>query len=389
MRGLENILIGLEMMIKSKKRIAFIYLPSDEWVGGKNYYLGIFSEIEKYKSNEYDVYIFTSNDVELTELDVLEEITIIKTSRLNRKYNKIRSILNVFVSENIFLIDLFKKHKIDMLSHSYVNYNLSSVESLPWIPDFQYKYLPQLFSEKDIIIRNRRNVKYFKKCNVLLSSYTAENDAKKFFDINKKTFVYRFRPFIPESFKYSGISVFDKYSIPQKYIFIPNQFWQHKNHLIVLDAIKSLCNSYPDICLVSTGNLSDYRNPEYIEKVKKIIDDLECNNNIKLLGLVDRSEYTVLLNNAHFIINPSLFEGWSSTVEESKFYGKMILLSNLEIHKEQTVNYNGVSFFDKNSVNDCQEKIEYLWCSKISEKFTFTNENHYYMDVLSDLYDER
>ena len=35
------------------------------------------------------------------------------------------------------------------------------------------------------------------------------------------------------------------------------------------------------------------------------------------------------------VINPSKFEGRSSTVEQAKSLGKIIILSNLKIHKEQ------------------------------------------------------
>ena len=41
------------------------------------------------------------------------------------------------------------------------------------------------------------------------------------------------------------------------------------------------------------------------------------------------------MRNCIFIINPSLFEGWSSTVEEAKSLGKNIILSDLNVHKEQ------------------------------------------------------
>ena len=36
------------------------------------------------------------------------------------------------------------------------------------------------------------------------------------------------------------------------------------------------------------------------------------------------------------VINPSKSEGWSSTVEQAKSMGKMVLLSNLKVHKEQS-----------------------------------------------------
>ena len=35
------------------------------------------------------------------------------------------------------------------------------------------------------------------------------------------------------------------------------------------------------------------------------------------------------------VINPSEFEGRSSTVEQAKSLGKQVILSNIKIHKEQ------------------------------------------------------
>jgi len=35
------------------------------------------------------------------------------------------------------------------------------------------------------------------------------------------------------------------------------------------------------------------------------------------------------------LINPSLFEGWSTTVEEAKALGKHIILSDIPVHREQ------------------------------------------------------
>jgi glycosyltransferase involved in cell wall biosynthesis len=36
------------------------------------------------------------------------------------------------------------------------------------------------------------------------------------------------------------------------------------------------------------------------------------------------------------VINPSLFEGWSTTVEEAKSMGKALILSDIPTHREQT-----------------------------------------------------
>ena len=59
------------------------------------------------------------------------------------------------------------------------------------------------------------------------------------------------------------------------------------------------------------------------------------------------------------IIQPSLFEGWSTIVEESRSIGKLIILSDLEVHKEQ--NFSRSIFFKRNSYKDLALKILYVF----------------------------
>ena len=55
------------------------------------------------------------------------------------------------------------------------------------------------------------------------------------------------------------------------------------------------------------------------------------------------------------VIQPSLFEGWSTIVEESRSIGKKIILSVLDVHKEQK--FSRSIFFKRNSYNDLSAKI--------------------------------
>ena len=56
-----------------------------------------------------------------------------------------------------------------------------------------------------------------------------------------------------------------------------------------------------------------------------------------------------LMKNSIAVINPSLFEGWSSTFEQAKSYGKKIILSNINVHVEQ--NPNGAEYFHPTNAN--------------------------------------
>ena len=53
------------------------------------------------------------------------------------------------------------------------------------------------------------------------------------------------------------------------------------------------------------------------------------------LGLIERREQIVIMKNAHFLIQPSLFEGWGTVVEDAKVLDKTIILSDIEVHREQ------------------------------------------------------
>jgi glycosyltransferase involved in cell wall biosynthesis len=54
------------------------------------------------------------------------------------------------------------------------------------------------------------------------------------------------------------------------------------------------------------------------------------------LGLVPYEDVLGLNAASDALINPSLFEGWSTTVEEAKALGTGMLLSDIGLHREQS-----------------------------------------------------
>ena len=55
----------------------------------------------------------------------------------------------------------------------------------------------------------------------------------------------------------------------------------------------------------------------------------------RVLGPVPFPHLTGLMLHSVALINPSKFEGWSTTVEEAKSLGKTIILSDIPVHREQ------------------------------------------------------
>lgn len=81
--------------------------------------------------------------------------------------------------------------------------------------------------------------------------------------------------------------------------------------------------------------MEDYRAPEYIEELKKFFELPVISAHTILTGFIDRQEQIIIMKNAEYMIQPSLFEGWGTVVEDAKVLDKTVLLSDIPIHREQ------------------------------------------------------
>ncbi|MBK8397923.1 MAG: glycosyltransferase [Leptospiraceae bacterium] len=149
--------------------------------------------------------------------------------------------------------------------------------------------------------------------------------------------MFRFTPNVTQE-STSAISknfIQNQYGLDRPWFHVPNQFWAHKNHGIIIDALYKLKQQGKDILVVSTGSTDDYRNPDYFITLRKRINEAGLVENFKILGVLPYNEVIALMRYSIAVINPSEFEGWSTTVEEAKSLGKKILLSNISVHQEQ------------------------------------------------------
>jgi glycosyltransferase involved in cell wall biosynthesis len=110
------------------------------------------------------------------------------------------------------------------------------------------------------------------------------------------------------------------------------------------------------INLVCTGNIVDYRNESYANEILQMLTDYKIRSQVFLLGLIPRLDQLALYRKSTAMIQPSLNEGWSTSVEEAKALGKDILTSDIEVHKEQIID-NPFEFISNNS-EDLAFKIE-------------------------------
>jgi glycosyltransferase involved in cell wall biosynthesis len=144
------------------------------------------------------------------------------------------------------------------------------------------------------------------------------------------------------------------YGLPKRYLYLPNQFWAHKNHALVIEALQRLKGT--GVCVVATGVPFDRRYPRHFDELLAKAEAAGVRGQFRVLGVVPYEHVTALSRDAAALINPSFFEGWSTTVEEAKSMGKRILLSRIPVHVEQDP--PGGAFFDPNDPDELAPLME-------------------------------
>jgi glycosyltransferase involved in cell wall biosynthesis len=232
------------------------------------------------------------------------------------------------------------------------------VPFVAWIPDFQYRHLPGYFPTGERKQRGAHVTAVARHANrVLLSSQDAARDfaacmAEERCEQDERAGVAKARvlPFVAQlpADVYAGdpAGICARYHLPERYFYLPNQFWQHKNHVLVLDALGILAERAPHVTVVCTGNTTDHRNPVYFSEFLARLAASGLRDHFLILGLVPQADTYRLMRQSVAVLQPSLFEGWSTTVEEAKSLGKPVILSDLAVHREQDP--PGAVYFDPN-----------------------------------------
>jgi glycosyltransferase involved in cell wall biosynthesis len=209
--------------------------------------------------------------------------------------------------------------------------------TIRWIPDFQHRYLPHLFSSEEIAARDAAIGEIASKPGVVvLSSYTAKEDFERFYPEHQATpRVWHFHSLLSVG-HLSADQLRQTYNLPEKYLYLPNQFWSHKNHITVFKALAQLRHEQNLIIpLVCTGATQDRRNESHFASLMEVLDTHGLRDQVHLLGLINRTDQIGILRCAAAVVQPSLFEGWSTVVEDVRAVGRPIFLSDLAVHREQ------------------------------------------------------
>ena len=326
-----------------RKKLALIFGYNEQWIGGTYYIINLIHALSILEDNLKPQLIILSNEKDyhflLSQVDYpfisYELLDENPTSKFSRFLNKISGRL--FGKK---LLVRRMKNKIDgIFPFEKNNYfkNIPVDKQIYWIPDFQDKQLPQFFTSDDLIKRDKRNswIAYHSR-KLVVSSDSVLRDLEEFYpNYNTNVQVVNFAVTHPKYEQLDIDQLKSEYHLPNDYFLAPNQFWAHKNQITIIRAVVELKKQGIDVVVAFSGKENDNRNPDYFPGLKKVVDENDLTENIKFLGFLDREVQLQLMNHAKAIIQASLFEGWSTVIEDAMAMNQTIIASDLEVNKEQ------------------------------------------------------
>ena len=356
-----------ESKLNEKINIGFFLIGNGEWQGGLNYQRTVLSIIANKISKNIKAKVFVSEDnydlANKAFSQFLEEPLIIDERAANAGQGT-RAIKSLIVGSDKLAEDLMHENHIDIVFENARFFGRKlSIPCLSWIPDFQHRDLPYLFNFYNWCKRElgfRMQTEKSGKRQILLSSKTAQLNCENYYPASKgRTHVASFVPNINIKDIYNlSKNIKLKYDLPDKFYYLPNQFWTHKNHKAVLSALiilkkRGALNKVPPI--IMSGSTHDYRSVDFYKSIMNKAKYEDLTSWFIHIGMIPHEDVLALNAISKAIINPSKFEGWSSSVEEAKALGSSMILSDIPVHKEQAPS---ALFFD---LNDDKSLAEILY----------------------------
>jgi Glycosyl transferases group 1 len=344
-------------------RVAFTMIGGKNWTGGYNYLLNLVRAVGRYEPDSLVPVMFFGEDTEPSDATPFFDIPgteVVRTSVFDEARKSRALVHSLLLGRDDAVQTEFRKHRIDAVFEAAQFHGWrSGPPAVAWIPDFQHRLLPQLFGHTGFWKRElgfRAQVASGR--TIMLSSDDSRRACERLYPSTVgRTSTVRFA--IPARAPLGASqarAVATRYGLPTRYFFLPNQFWQHKNHALVIDALTWLHQrGHTDIVVAASGNTNDPRNPAHFAELKARIASRDLALQFMVLGLIPYDDVAPLMLASEALLNPSLFEGWSTTVEEARTLGVPMILSDLEVHREQAG--TTARFFDRFSAESLAQAL--------------------------------
>jgi glycosyltransferase involved in cell wall biosynthesis len=156
-----------------------------------------------------------------------------------------------------------------------------------------------------------------------------------------------------------------RYTLPPKFAFYPAQFWEHKNHIRLINALAKAHESVPDLHLVLAGSKKNA-----YAKIIETINDLNLKEKVHVLGYIPDQDMSTFYRRARALVMPTFFGPTNIPPLEAMAVGCPMALSNIYAMPEQVG--SAALLFDPMSVSAIADAMVRLatddaLCARLSE----------------------
>jgi glycosyltransferase involved in cell wall biosynthesis len=362
---------------RSRLRIAFQGYGSTTWEAGNTFFQDLFVALERLGSERPEVVLVkwrgtTDNDYGalLSYADRILTAPYPSAQSVNARANTRR----LGIPKRLTLAcggNRSPQRATNSLQHNQIDCSFSvpfehrsdwSVPLAILVFDLMSHHHPDWFTPLEVHARAQTLARETKGATLLVAkSQSVLNDLQAFApDCAPRVRLLNWVAHIPpEVYQDDPARVVTQYHLPAKFFYLPNHFWQHKNHMAVLDALEQLAprEIYPVV--VCTGGLIDQYHPQHLNQLVREISARNLRDQFIILGRVPRADVYALMRQSICVLNPSQFEGFGMSAAEAHSLGKRALLANLPALREQAL--PDAVYFDPHDAQDLATKMEALW----------------------------
>ena len=167
-------------------------------------------------------------------------------------------------------------------------------------------------------------------------------------------------PFLKEPQVSDSANILKLYKLDYGYFFYPAQFWAHKNHYRIIEAVKLLRQEDTQCRVVFVGG--DKGNYAFLDR---LIRGYGLRKHVQSLGFIPAEHMSALYENCQAVIMPTYFGSTNLPPLEAWFLGKPLIYSKL--FSEQAG--NAALYIDPDDANSIAHAMKSMLDETISDKF--------------------